>query len=45
MQMVMEQVRGVRVLVNLNWDLIFSVGTVVAGLLAGAFLGESLRAF
>lgn len=45
MQMVMEQVRGVRVLVNVNWDLIFSVGTVVVGLLAGAFLGESLRAF
>lgn len=44
MQMVMEQVQGVRLLVNVNWDLIFSVGTVVAGLLAGAFLGQSLLA-
>lgn len=42
MQMVMEQVQGVRLLVNVNWDLIFAVGTVVVGLLAGAFLGQAL---
>jgi hypothetical protein len=38
----MEQVRGVRILVNVNWDAIFSIGTVVVGLLAGAFLGQAL---
>ncbi len=42
MQMVMEQVRGARILVNVNWDLMFSVGTVICGLLAGAFLGQAL---
>jgi hypothetical protein len=42
MQMVLEQVRGVRILVTVNWDMIFSVGTVIVGLLAGAFLGQAL---
>ncbi len=42
MQEVMKQVQGVRLLVNVNWDLIFSVGTVIVGLLAGAFLGQAL---
>ncbi len=42
MQGVLEQVRGVRILVNVNWDVIFTVGTVVVGLLAGAFLGQAL---
>lgn len=41
MQQVMEQVRGIRILVNVNWDLAFTLGTVVAGLLAGAFLGQA----
>lgn len=41
MQQVMEQVRGFRILVNVNWDLMFTLGTVVVGLLAGAFLGQA----
>jgi hypothetical protein len=42
MQLVIEQVRGFRVLVNVNWDLMFTIGTVVVGLLAGAFLGQAI---
>lgn len=42
MQNVLEEVRGVRLLINVNWDLMFTLGTVVLGLLAGAFLGTSL---
>jgi ABC-type uncharacterized transport system permease subunit len=41
MQLVMEQVRGFRILVNVNWDMMFTLGTVIVGLLAGAFLGEA----
>lgn len=29
-------------LVWLNWDRLFMVGTIVVGLLAGAFLGSAL---
>jgi len=42
MQMVMDGYRGLRLLVWLNWDRIFVLGTVVVGLLAGAFLGGAL---
>ena len=42
MQEVMKEVQGVRLLMNVNWDLIFSVGTLIVGLLAGAFLGQAL---
>lgn len=42
MQQVMEQVRGVRILVSVNWDVIFTIGTVIVGLLAGAFLGQAI---
>ena len=42
MQMVMDGYRGLRVLFTVNWDVIFTVGTVVVGLLAGAFLGQAL---
>ncbi|MES2844559.1 MAG: hypothetical protein V4804_01230 [Pseudomonadota bacterium] len=42
MQTVMQGYRGLSLLVGLNWDVIFSVGTVVVGLLAGAFLGTAI---
>jgi hypothetical protein len=42
MQLVMEGYRGISLLVWLNWDRIFSFGTVIVGLLAGAFLGSVL---
>ncbi len=42
MQHVLEQVKGFRILVNVNWDLLFTLGTVLVGLLAGAFLGQAL---
>lgn len=34
--------RGLSVIMVVNSDRIFTVGTMVAGLLAGAFLGSSL---
>ena len=42
MQLVMEGYRGLSFLVWLNADRIFTFGTVIAGLLAGAFLGTCL---
>lgn len=42
MQAVIQGYRGLSLLVWLNADRLFSVGTVVVGLLAGAFLGTSL---
>lgn len=42
MQTVMDSYRGVSLLIKMNWDVIFTVGTVVVGLLAGAFLGSTL---
>lgn len=42
MQRVIEGYQGLSLLVNLNWDRIFSLGTVIVGLLAGAFLGSAL---
>lgn len=42
MQLVMRGYRGLSFLVWLNADRIFTMGTVVAGLLAGAFLGNCL---
>lgn len=42
MQMVVQGYRGLSFLVWLNADRIFTIGTVVAGLLAGAFLGNTL---
>lgn len=44
MQTVMEGYRGLSLLVRLNWDAIFTVGTIVVGLLAGAFLGSAIMA-
>ncbi|MBL4919147.1 hypothetical protein [Szabonella alba] len=42
MQTVMRGYRGLSLLVDLNWDRIFSFGTIVVGLLAGAYLGSAL---
>jgi hypothetical protein len=42
MQVVMTGYRGLSLLVGLNWDRIFTIGTVIVGLLAGAFLGTAL---
>lgn len=42
MQSVLENYRGVRLLINVNWDLMFTLGVVVVGLLAGAFLVPAL---
>lgn len=40
MDHIQNGVRGVSLLVNLNWDQLFFFGTIIAGLLAGAFLGS-----
>ncbi len=42
MQTVMKGYQGISLLVGLNWDRMFACLTVVAGLLAGAFLGQVL---
>jgi hypothetical protein len=42
MQAVMNGYRGLRLVVGLNWDRVFFFGTLVVGLLAGAFLGNVL---
>ncbi|WP_164871739.1 hypothetical protein [Solirhodobacter olei] len=43
MQAVMQQgYEGLSLLVWLNWDRLFALGTVVVGLLAGAFLGQAI---
>lgn len=42
MQVVMNSYKGLSLLVWLNWDRLFTVGTIVVGLLAGAFLGTAL---
>ncbi|WP_199178481.1 hypothetical protein [Acidimangrovimonas sediminis] len=42
MQLVMSGYRGLSLLVNINFDRLFVAGTIVVGLLAGAFLGSAL---
>lgn len=42
MQAVMDGYRGLRLVVGLNWDRVFFFGTLIVGLLAGAFLGSVL---
>ncbi len=42
MQMIASGYRGLRLLVNLNWDRLFYFGTIFAALLAGAFVGSLL---
>ncbi|WP_323041775.1 hypothetical protein [Gemmobacter sp.] len=42
MQTLASGYRSLSLIVNLNWDRLFSLGTIVLGLLAGAFLGSAL---
>ena len=42
MHLVMDGYRGLSLLVWLNWDRFFTLGTIVVGLLAGAFLGSAI---
>ena len=42
MQLVVNGYKGLSLLVWLNWDRVFTVGTVIVGLLAGAFLGTAI---
>lgn len=42
MQMVVDGYKSLSLLMLLNWDLLFTLGTVVLGLLAGAFLGTAI---
>ena len=42
MQLVMDGYKGLQLLVWLNWDRLFMLGTVVVGLMAGAFLGSAI---
>lgn len=42
MQLVLRSYRGLSFLVWLNADRLFTFGTVIVGLLAGAFLGTVL---
>lgn len=41
MQTVVQSYRGLSLIVGLNWDRLFFLGTIVVGLLAGAFLGSA----
>ena len=41
MQTVMKGYRGLSLLVGLNWDWVFFLGTILVGLLAGAYLGTA----
>lgn len=42
MQTVLKSYKGLSFLLWLNWDRLFTVGTIIVGLLAGAFLGGAL---
>lgn len=42
MQTVMDGYRGLSLLVYLNFDRLFTLGTILVGLLAGAFLGQAI---
>ena len=44
MQTIHAGYRGLWLLFDLNWDRVFTVGTIIVGLLAGAFLGSVLAA-
>jgi hypothetical protein len=41
MQLVQKTFPGLTLLVNINFDGLFTLGTVIVGLLAGAFLGTA----
>jgi hypothetical protein len=42
MQLVLRRFPGLVLLARINADRIFSLGTVIVGLLAGAFLGTAI---
>jgi hypothetical protein len=42
MQTMKTGYRGVSLLIGLNWDRFFSVATILAGLTAGAILGNMI---
>lgn len=42
MQTVAQGYKGLSLIVGLNWDRLFFLGTIVVGLLAGAFLGSAI---
>lgn len=42
MQLVRKTFPGLTLLVNINFDGLFTVGTILVGLLAGAFLGTAI---
>lgn len=42
MQTIQAGYKGLTLLIDLNWDRVFTVGTIIVGLLAGAFLGSVL---
>lgn len=42
MQTVIQGYQGLSLLMRLNFDRLFTLGTIALGLLAGAFLGTSL---
>ncbi len=42
MQLVIKSYQGLSFLVWINADRIFTLGTVIVGLLAGAFLGQAI---
>ena len=45
MQAIQSGYRGISLLFKLNWDWVFSFGTIIVGLMAGAFLGHALTQF
>ncbi|MDA3887661.1 MAG: hypothetical protein PF443_02415 [Allgaiera sp.] len=42
MQVIQSGYRGLSLLLNINFDRLFVVGTIIVGLLAGAFLGTAI---
>ena len=42
MQVVVNGYNGLSLMVGLNWDRLFFLGTIIVGLLAGAFLGNAV---
>ncbi|MCL4065298.1 hypothetical protein M3484_01745 [Pseudomonas sp. GX19020] len=45
MQLVERTFPGLVLLARINFDRIFTMGTIVAGLLAGAFLGSAILGY
>ena len=42
MQTLASGVRGIALLFDLNWDLLFVIAAITVALLAGAFLGSAM---